>query len=226
MADGTDCAAGWATPTRGNRSSSTAMAVRQHSARPDAAHRRTGGDDPARSREGATGRRDDRPGTVEVVPLRPRGPIGSRGAGMTTIQRSVVALAASVALSVTIWAVTSGPATEVARTTGPPPATHSVVLDNQSDGSSKVVARGARLTVDLVGRDAMRWSTIVVSPPGNVLIRQSSSQAPNGSSTAVFLASAQGRATLTSTGRPVCTAGLACPQYILLWRVSVVVDGG
>ena len=26
MADGTDCAAGWATPTRGNRSSSTATA--------------------------------------------------------------------------------------------------------------------------------------------------------------------------------------------------------
>ena len=69
----------------------------------------------------------------------------------------------------------------------------------------------------------MRWSAIAVSLAVGVLVRQSGSQSSDGSSNAVFVATRAGRATLTSTGAPICAPGVACPQYLELWRVSVVV---
>ncbi len=146
---------------------------------------------------------------------------------MTTMRRAAVAMAAVTALSVAVWAVVDGPATTATR----PPVTPSpvrgrvVVLDNGSEGSSIMSRLGSLVRVELTGRDAMHWSTILASPPVGVLLRRSASQSSNGSSRAVFTAIGDGRATLTSTGAPVCAPDSACPQYLVLWRVSVVVGG-
>ena len=49
-------------------------------------------------------------------------------------------------------------------------------------------------------------------------------QAPaSGGLTATVTALAPGRATLTASGAPICSPGQACPQFILLWTLGVVV---
>ena len=132
-------------------------------------------------------------------------------------------MAAVVAFSVAVWALVSTPATRAV------PGAHAlnkgraVVLDNGSDGSSVTVARGSRLRVELKAGGGMRWSAIVASPTVGPLVQRSGSRSPDGSSSAVFVAVGTGRATLTSTGAPICAPGMACPQYLVLWRVSVVV---
>lgn len=146
---------------------------------------------------------------------------------MTTFRRSAVVVAAVVTLVVAVSAVVSSPGTRpvsVARPPVPRPAPgRTIVLDNRSGGSSITTTTGSRVLVDLTGRGAMRWSAIVASLPAGVLVRQSGSQSSDGSSNAVFVATRAGRATLTSTGAPICAPGVACPQYLELWRVSVVV---
>lgn len=142
---------------------------------------------------------------------------------MTTIQRVAVGMAAAVALSVAVWAVVSAPATRAAPAVRAPAEGRTVVLDNGSEGSSVSVVVGARLRVNLTGRSGMRWSAIVGSPTGGPLVHRSGSQSSDGSSSAVFTAVRTGRMTLTSTGAPICAPGAACPQYRVLWRVSVVV---
>lgn len=143
---------------------------------------------------------------------------------MTTIQRAAVGIAAVVALSVAVWAFVSAPATRAVSVARAPVQGRTVVLDKGSDGSSVTVVRGSRLRVELKAGGAMRWSAIVASPTVGPLARRSDSQSPDGSSRAVFTAIAAGRATLTSTGAPICAPDMACPQYLVLWRVSVVVD--
>jgi hypothetical protein len=146
---------------------------------------------------------------------------------MTTFRTWAVAVAAVVTVVVAVSAVVTSPGTRpvsVARPPGPQPAPgRTIVLDNRSGGSSVTTSTRSRVVVELTGRGAMRWSSIAASPAAGALVRQSGSQSSDGSSKAVFAATRAGRATLTSTGAPICSPGVACPQYLELWRVSVVV---
>jgi hypothetical protein len=146
---------------------------------------------------------------------------------MTTFQRSAVAAAAVMALVVAVLAVVSSPGTRPGHLARPPShqpvSGHTIVLDNRSEGSSITAATGSRVVVELTGKGALRWSPVVASPGAGVLVRRLGLQSTDGSSTATFVAARAGRATLTSTGAPICTPGMACPQFLELWRVSVVV---
>jgi hypothetical protein len=147
---------------------------------------------------------------------------------MTAMQRSLVGIAAAVALSAAVWAVITGASSNAnpVPAGGRPVAVHSIVLDDRSGGSSVTAARGALVIVHLGRGRAMRWSVVAVSQSHQVLTRQSSSRSPGGVSNAVFVASGSGTASLTAAGSPICARGVPCPQYVVLWRVTVVVEGG
>lgn len=48
--------------------------------------------------------------------------------------------------------------------------------------------------------------------------------AARGATLRAFRAVAAGTATIAATDRPVCPPGQACPQFILAWKATVIVD--
>jgi hypothetical protein len=44
-----------------------------------------------------------------------------------------------------------------------------------------------------------------------------------GTLTASYVATKAGRAELRASGAPTCAPGQACPQFILLWQVRIVI---
>ena len=81
---------------------------------------------------------------------------------------------------------------------------------------------GELVIVHLAGSGTMRWSAIERSQSGRILVRRSGSLSPDGTSAADFEVVHAGLAMLSASGRPICTHDAACPQFIVLWRVSVI----
>jgi hypothetical protein len=125
------------------------------------------------------------------------------------MRRSALAGAAAVAvLAVATPALASAP-----RTTTP----NKIVLTVSSSGSTQTVAVGTRIVValksSLVWSDPTSSDTTVVVP-----VHQTGNK---GSVRATFAALAPGAAQLTAEGRPNCTPRQACPQFVLLWQVTI-----
>ncbi len=106
-----------------------------------------------------------------------------------------------------------------------PVSTKLVTLTNSSNGSSVVASKGELVVVQL-SEGPLQWSEAQAVQSTPVLVRVSGSTSTTGSSMTTFRVANHGRVELKATGRPICGSGGACPQYVLLWHVTVVVPAG
>jgi hypothetical protein len=101
-----------------------------------------------------------------------------------------------------------------------------VALAERDNGRSIVVPAGTRIKVDLSGsglvpgQPVYRWS-VPKSTDTAVLVPVASNQAPDGGTSATFLASARGSATISA----VDSCPKACMAPAVLWSVVVNVTG-
>ena len=105
-----------------------------------------------------------------------------------------------------------------AATLGRAPST--ITVTEQDNGHSYRLQEGGTLVVDLSGPSQMNW-TEPESSAATVLERTSGSSGT--SATAKFDALSKGKAQVSATGTPVCSK--ACPQFLLLFRITVSVVG-
>ncbi|MGO8871918.1 MAG: hypothetical protein ACLQPH_11065 [Acidimicrobiales bacterium] len=136
-----------------------------------------------------------------------------------------VGLLVSLLAAATIATVGAG-ATPAARHRA---ASLSLLLTNSSNGTTVVATPGELIVVQLTGGQ-LRWSEAQASGGTStaepVLVRLSGSVTSSGSSTTTFRVAHAGTAEIDATGTPVCSpataaAGSACPEYIVLWHVTV-----
>lgn len=66
------------------------------------------------------------------------------------------------------------------------------------------------------------WSAPRISPP--LLQVSKISRSSTGPTTVTLRALSVGSTSVTSTGRPSCAKGRACPMYLILWKLDVVVS--
>jgi len=102
-----------------------------------------------------------------------------------------------------------------------PGQTHAVCVDRADGGHTVHVRLGEDLRVVLAGT-TLRWTG--PRQVGPHLLRSHGHPTNHaGTLRASYVAVAVGRTTLEASGAPICTPGQACPQFILLWQVRVVV---
>jgi hypothetical protein len=102
-------------------------------------------------------------------------------------------------------------------------ATRHVVCVGRADGGHTVAVKvGQTLKVDLGGA-GFRWSGLQQVGP-HLLRRKGNVVARQGAITASYGARTVGRTELRASGAPACPTGQACPQFILLWQVRVMVQ--
>jgi hypothetical protein len=105
------------------------------------------------------------------------------------------------------------------------PACHSgrhVVCIGRADGGHSVhVKPGETVTVEL-GDSGLRWSDLRQVGP-RLLHQRGATVVGGGALVASYVAKGVGRTGLRASGAPICVPGRACPQFIVLWQVRVVV---
>jgi hypothetical protein len=101
------------------------------------------------------------------------------------------------------------------------PGRHVVCIGRADGGHSVRVARGQTVTVGLDGSD-LRWSGLRQVGP-HLLHQREKTVLRNGALMASYVATAAGRTELRAAGAPKCAPGQACPQFILLWQVRVLI---
>jgi hypothetical protein len=151
---------------------------------------------------------------------------------MWTTRKSMVAFGMSIVISAAVVSAiglaSAGASTSAAGTVTAPVPAKTVILTNSSNGSTVLASIGDLIVVELSG-GPLRWSeaqaepTTSATPP--VLVRVSGSTSANGSSTTTFRVANHGTARIDATGTPICSPTQACPQFVLLWQVTVVVPG-
>ena len=101
------------------------------------------------------------------------------------------------------------------------PGSHVVCLGRSDGGHTVHVVVGQTVMVGLAG-SGLRWSDL--RQVGRHLLRQHGATAERGGTlTASYVATAAGRTELRASGAPNCAPGEACPQFILLWQVRIVI---
>jgi hypothetical protein len=98
---------------------------------------------------------------------------------------------------------------------------HLVCVARAEGGRSVAVKLGQTVRVDLSG-SGLRWSGLREVGP-HVLRQEARAVFHAGTLTASYEATKAGRTALRASGAPKCATGEACPQFILLWQVRVVV---
>jgi hypothetical protein len=99
---------------------------------------------------------------------------------------------------------------------------HDVVCLDRADGGHRVqVARGDTVMVDLEG-SGLRWSELRQVGP-TLLHRVGPVVSRSGDLFASYRARSPGRTELRADGAPKCARGQACPQFVLLWQVQVII---
>ncbi len=83
------------------------------------------------------------------------------------------------------------------------------------------VVVGQTVTVELGGSN-LRWSGLRQVGP-DLLRQRGTTVAHGGTLTASYVAKGVGRTGLRASGSPQCARGKACPQFIVLWQVQVVI---
>jgi hypothetical protein len=131
---------------------------------------------------------------------------------------TITAVAASDAQASPLPAATS---TSVPAAGGCP--THGLVACvDRTDGGHTVHLRVGHVLKVQLGGSALRWSGLHQVGP-DLLRRSGGVVERNGGITATYRAVKAGRTTLRAGGAPKCAPGHACPQFILLWQVRVVI---
>jgi hypothetical protein len=101
------------------------------------------------------------------------------------------------------------------------PGPHVVCLGRTDGGHSVHVVVGRTVTVVLAG-SGLRWSDLRQVGP-HLLHQRGATVVRGGTLTASFVAATAGRTALQASGAPNCPPGKACPQFILLWQVRVII---
>jgi hypothetical protein len=97
-----------------------------------------------------------------------------------------------------------------------------VACVDRTDGGHTVHVRVGHTLQVTLGGPALRWSGL--HQVGPVLLRRSGPIVQhNGAIAATYRAVKAGHTTLRAGGAPTCNPGRACPQFVLLWQVRVVV---
>ncbi|MGA2453938.1 MAG: hypothetical protein ABSG93_10490 [Solirubrobacteraceae bacterium] len=99
----------------------------------------------------------------------------------------------------------------------------SVCITRSDD--NRTVTVGVGWTVDVQLRSpGLTWS--VPTEPGSHLLRQvGAARRDGGAAQVAYTAIASGHTELRALERPLCAAGRACPQFIVLWQVRIHVTG-
>jgi hypothetical protein len=101
------------------------------------------------------------------------------------------------------------------------PGSHVVCIGRADGGHSVHVVVGQTVTVGLAG-SGLRWSDLHQVGP-HLLHPRRAAVVRGGTLTASYEATAAGRTELRASGAPTCAPGQACPQFILLWQVRVII---
>ena len=97
-----------------------------------------------------------------------------------------------------------------------------VVCVDRGDGGRSVHVQIGRTLMVVLNGSTLRWSGL--REVGPVLLRPKGAVSHRGGGlTASYVAAKAGRTTLRAGGAPQCAPGKACPQFLLLWQVRVVV---
>lgn len=97
-----------------------------------------------------------------------------------------------------------------------------VVCIGRGDGGHSVhVEQGETVTVGL-GGSGLRWSGLHQIGP-HLLHQRGVTVSRRGELTASYAATTVGRTELRASGAPNCAPGKACPQFILLWEVRIII---
>jgi hypothetical protein len=120
-----------------------------------------------------------------------------------------------------VWAVVGPLNTAVgASVAGCPPHSRAVCVDRADSGHTVHVRVGQTVTVALNG-STLKWSGL--RQVGRTVLRFKSAVSHGGGLTASYTGAKIGRTTLRASGAPKCSPGKACPQFIVVWQVRVVV---
>ena len=149
--------------------------------------------------------------------------MGSTRAAAAALLAVLLALVALPACGVSTKTATSNAgrsfpsSTTSVGATGPP----ELRLDASSMGSYDLkVGQMVELTLSVPG---MRWSGAEVTPTG-LLTPDPAPSPPTNGYLGIWTAAATGTVTITAVGEAACAAGVACPQYARLFRVSLVIS--
>jgi hypothetical protein len=104
---------------------------------------------------------------------------------------------------------------------GCPAHVRGVCVDRADGGRAVPVRIGQTVRVALSG-STLRWGGLRQVGPA-LLHRNGGVRQRAGGLTASYTAVKAGRTTLRASGAPKCSPGKACPQFILVWQVHLVV---
>jgi hypothetical protein len=127
-----------------------------------------------------------------------------------------------------VWGVAVAPsasgaasASEVAAAIACPPHVHGVCVDRADGGQTVSVRVGQSVRVTL-GGSMLQWSALQQLGP-LLLQRHGAVRHRAGGLAATYTAVKPGRTALRASGAPRCAPGQACPQFILVWQVHLVI---
>jgi hypothetical protein len=150
---------------------------------------------------------------------------------MTGTRRRRIGWAGALALALVLAATGAGAgpsasdpaaASTTAAAIGCPRHDRGVCIDRTDDSRTVPVRVGQTVTVALSGA-TLRWSGLHQVGPALLRRQGAVRQAGAGGLAASYAAVKAGRTTLQAGGKPMCAPGKACPQYILVWQVRLVV---
>jgi hypothetical protein len=136
----------------------------------------------------------------------------------------IIILVAVAAIAVAYWhpSVTVVPTKPAPVPTYPinpnPIASSSPIIVTTADNSSTITLhKGDRFTLEL---GEQNWT---VSIGDQSIIQNISNTTSTSGVQGIYQALAAGTTTLSATGRPICNPGMACPMYIIEFKVNIVV---
>jgi hypothetical protein len=99
----------------------------------------------------------------------------------------------------------------------------SLCITRGDDDHTVTVALGWTVDVELRST-GLTWGA--PSEPGRRLLHQvGAARLDDGAAAVTYTAVAPGHTELRALERPVCAAGRACPQFVVLWQVQIHVTG-
>ena len=152
--------------------------------------------------------------------LKPRGVIGA-GLMILLAIAAVAAVAGAYVVSTRYMPPISTVPSSGSGSTTPPTSTTpgaSPRVITRSDSTTTIYLHpGDRFVLKL--GDDLNWGSVRILDPN--IVRYVADQA---GTQGLFEAQAKGATTITVDGSPICNAGQACPQFVLLYHLNVVVD--
>jgi hypothetical protein len=97
-----------------------------------------------------------------------------------------------------------------------------VCIGSKDVGRKFVVASGETVEVSLAS-SGLNWGAVQEIGP-EALRQVGLSQSEANQFVVTFATQRSGSSMLQDTARPICVVGHACPQFVVLWRVQVVVQ--